>query len=660
MTLEENMKRDMQMFEAIANLAQRFGVTRWLFPFINEAETLMRDLKRKDRRVWAARICRMWIIDFAHRANFSSFAHQSELSAENPEESDAERRKRMLGVYDQWKDAIDKLANRYLAEYRKGTGHDWQWLSPRDPMTLIRQMILNHSLAINYQKIQDYVFDFQTYEMVENDLQKLEEEYKDRIKGKLKLQEHDQIILDLGGGWCWVMLDRGYCRAEADAMGHCGNAGARHGDRILSLRKFEEELNGERYYSVFLTFILNEDGKLGEMKGRANEKPAERYHPAIIELLKLPIIKGIRGGGYLPENNFSLDHLSEEQRTALLEEKPELGGFMHRLKVQGDSQQLRDDVLAYLREFGGLRPQWQETGLVYSRWNRLYSFIDDLTKDDFTKSLANSFAGYGDDPFEDFSFAVSKDSVENFYDDLPLKYQIVIANHVLKLVEENEGEDEAEYFAPSETSEVIEKLKEHDEENYDHLARAVETGERVGAENEAYDALMSSLRAARRSIDNAKLVFPTYEDDEGNERIMWDDPIEIVLTLEQACALCDREIGYDDDLADIPMTFWPDEWDNKEGVVCSEQPYYGFHGWDKDAAVDDLNDRIEIDGWDDVERKGVKPEFEELPPAEVRSWIEKMYAKIPDGFLRKADLTSDEADEVLVSVAENIWRAYHD
>ena len=125
------------------------------------------------------------------------------------------------------------------------------------------------------------------------------------------------ISLLKGGwsGWKWVDLKKGYCDKESQSMGHCGNRGAKTGDTILSLR---DENN-----IPHLTFILN-DGKLGEMKGRNNNKPSEKYHPAILELLKLPIIHQVVGGGYKPENNFSLDDLNDEIKEKLLNFKPNL------------------------------------------------------------------------------------------------------------------------------------------------------------------------------------------------------------------------------------------------------------------------------------------------------------------------------------------------
>jgi hypothetical protein len=126
-------------------------------------------------------------------------------------------------------------------------------------------------------------------------------------------------VLDFGDGWAWWNLDRPSCRKEGDAMGHCGNtANPQPGDTILSLRK---DL-GEGQFRPSLTFILHEDGMLGEMKGRANDKPKAAYHKMIAALLEQPFIKGARGGGYASQNNFSIFDLDEAEREKLLKEKP--------------------------------------------------------------------------------------------------------------------------------------------------------------------------------------------------------------------------------------------------------------------------------------------------------------------------------------------------
>jgi hypothetical protein len=69
---------------------------------------------------------------------------------------------------------------------------------------------------------------------------------------------------------------------------------------------------------VILTFILEKNGYLGEMKAKANLKPAEKYHANIMQLLLNPIVKGIKGAGYAPYMNFSIFDLSENDIKVLM------------------------------------------------------------------------------------------------------------------------------------------------------------------------------------------------------------------------------------------------------------------------------------------------------------------------------------------------------
>jgi hypothetical protein len=78
-----------------------------------------------------------------------------------------------------------------------------------------------------------------------------------------------------------------------------------------------------------LTFILKSGEFLGEMKGRGNQKPQEKYHSYIMELLLYKkngkyLVSGIEGGGYAPERNFDLEDLSDQLLKQLADERSTL------------------------------------------------------------------------------------------------------------------------------------------------------------------------------------------------------------------------------------------------------------------------------------------------------------------------------------------------
>jgi antitoxin component YwqK of YwqJK toxin-antitoxin module len=155
-------------------------------------------------------------------------------------------------------------------------------------------------------------------------LQSIETEWKKSSDQEIQVDQYEtdawEVLIDHNGKQGWVLLNMEYCKLEGGAMGHCGNgANPKADDRILSFRTITSEK-----HKPHLTFVLGKDGKLGEMKGRENDKPAAKYHGAIVALLKHDIVKGFGDGGGEPEKNFSMDDLPDDMSAELLKEKPAL------------------------------------------------------------------------------------------------------------------------------------------------------------------------------------------------------------------------------------------------------------------------------------------------------------------------------------------------
>lgn len=212
------------------------------------------------------------------------------------------------------------------------------------------KVAIEHFLSLPVDKIQNYVWSDQTSDEILKTFEEYEEEWKEKSGEKaVEIQEGDQLIIPFENetkGW-WL-LNRGACESEGESMGHCGNVPSfSHGDRILSFRIKNE--NDE--WTPVLTFILHEDGYLGEMKGRGNEKPAKRYHPYIVELLKnTKLIKGIKGGGYMPESNFNINDLEEKEREELTSINPELLPFVDMFRKFGEKSKLVIDKAIFIMD----------------------------------------------------------------------------------------------------------------------------------------------------------------------------------------------------------------------------------------------------------------------------------------------------------------------
>lgn len=185
---------------------------------------------------------------------------------------------------------------------------------------------LEHFMSLDAPGINDYTFDNQPVTQVLNDFKNIEEQWVNDKEGKgVKILPGDELIVEHDSEQGWWLLARGACSAEGDSMGHCGNKPTeKDGDRILSFRsKVKDDL-----WKPHLTFILDSNGYLGEMKGRGNDKPAKKYWPAIIKLLNHPTVKGIKGGGYLPAHNFDITELPINQIIKLYNEKPKLFSYL--------------------------------------------------------------------------------------------------------------------------------------------------------------------------------------------------------------------------------------------------------------------------------------------------------------------------------------------
>jgi hypothetical protein len=262
-------------------------------------EDAMRLLRKDDRIVWFLRLLRIHFLEDAFwRADEGSFG------------------------YDELRQAYEKALREFYAFRHKREGDLqarpdlWFRSGPRNSL-----FALDHYLNLGIADIDNFVFDYQTPHEVFDKFWHLEHEWKKKAKRVVTEEGNETDLIAFPDGWKWVNLRRPACENEGKAMGHCGNVGTTaSGVIVLSLR---EPLKDGKW-KPHATFILKRGGILGEMKGYGNQKPDKELHLYIVALLKLPIIKGLVGGGYLPENNFSLDDLDPEVRDSLKEEKPRL------------------------------------------------------------------------------------------------------------------------------------------------------------------------------------------------------------------------------------------------------------------------------------------------------------------------------------------------
>jgi hypothetical protein len=263
-----------------------------------------RAFRKNDRIVWFLRYARISLAEKIERTTYSTYG----LYIDNPD------------VAKKCKAAAEAVYDRLQDDLEAKTGSR---LFPKiNPLS--RDLV--HFISLPIPAIQNIVWDRQNSEQLLAEFQRLEDEWKARQSELIPYDPQDgQVVMEFEDGMAWVLLPRGYCEDEATAMGHCGNAGSRPGERILSLRRKIKDHFGRDRWRPSLTFILDRNGVLGEMKGRANSKPDPKYHSHIFALLMdRELIKGIKGGGYKPEANFAISDLTPEEQERLFTERPEL------------------------------------------------------------------------------------------------------------------------------------------------------------------------------------------------------------------------------------------------------------------------------------------------------------------------------------------------
>jgi len=261
---------------------------------------------------------------------------------------------------------------------------------------------LQHFVGLPDPAIQKVIFARQSPKDITDTFRKMVEAWKskagdDTNAGEMyqnnrliEAKPSDDIILRFPDGYAWVDLRKHRCDVEGKAMGHCGNAAATSSsDTILSLRK-EIRFRSKKWWYPVCTFILDNDGMLGEMKGRNNDKPQPRYHPYIVALLRTSSVSGIKGGGYMPSHNFSINDLDEGTKDELIDEKPELGNAYDLFQKEGMTKRVLSALHRDLNAKGiDSRISYDAEGKRFEleSWTDFASFLRTIDDDDVEKIL---------------------------------------------------------------------------------------------------------------------------------------------------------------------------------------------------------------------------------------------------------------------------------
>ena len=500
---------------------------------------------------------------------------------------------------------------------------------------------MEHYMSVEDQGIQSVIFGWRTPLNLMDTLKEADDVYKAKAKEDERMlapQEGDEVFIKFGNGWAWWALSRGYCSAEAKAMGHCGNQGQVTGDQIISLREPRKK-GGQSYWEPHLTFIFDkESGMLGEMKGRGNEKPAPRYHPYIISLLKDARIKGIKGGGYAPDRNFAMSDLPEDEQTALEAEKPELMTLRRMLKKEGiektydvlrKGNKFSDAVVNKTMALLGIKKESFDPGQGGFRvhtWDDLPEFVEErgdrtakwIMEVDQGNEYLNTEHGYSKSDMRDLISSLPKNVIHN----IGMTLEVNHPDELLEFIEQEGGEDEFTW-EPDQRGDVEQFLEYLDEQGVETevdeaLERAHSDAVQSGAEGAMHKAL---LRAVEEASDSSESITMAHE---GTG--WWDGKIYAILRLPdavEAAATCEEGDGCSPD---------PDENPYIEEIINDIEVKVGEH-----------NDFSDFDDKYAVER--MSEEFS-TPPAgyNAKKPVEGQNELFPEVFEEPAATPVEEED----------------
>jgi hypothetical protein len=370
-------------------------------------------------------------------------------------------------------------------------------------------------------------------------------------------------IAGMPAGHYWVSLDRPSCDKEAEAMGHCGNAGYKEGDIVWSMR----DPKGVPH----LTFIVNKK-MLGESKGFANNKPEAKYHPHIIAFLLgedngESIVEYVKGGGYKPEANFHLEDLDKATQDMLKAKKPQLFDYFTHLKNEagGDEKKWKEAIdTAFNFEFSRVDVPNQQ--VVVKEFGDITQMIEWLKEN--THSKLGEIPDFDDMSSHDFN--VDTDDAVRSYEYSADKKTQVLMDQVIKIIEDQHNEEN-----PKDEDDDEDRDLDWAVEVNDDLATclrwAADDAYRVGSEGEAYKHVTDFFKKEHDEDGNGFVTDATYGGG-------W----HIVIGLKELEALFRTK----DD---------PEEWDSSYDDLPSHitynysQPYNGYNEFDDSA----FNERLQ-------------------------------------------------------------------
>lgn len=239
--------------------------------------------------------------------------------------ADSILRKFMTANSENKKQTLDRINNHpdYIFRfYRREIREILDWLQhPVTPKQELKQLSFDQAL----EKAREW---HQELQVLGGDIDFTEPETNTIIKKYPKNSD--------GIEYYWVFIPSNYCDLESSRMGHCGRTG--YGNNLISLRSVKEYGKGHTINDSHITIAYGvSDGIFYQIKGKKNNKPAEKYFSYIFDLIKTFIIdnnvfipskydivfafKGF-GSEYGDSEDYGFEDMSNEELRELYDLKP--------------------------------------------------------------------------------------------------------------------------------------------------------------------------------------------------------------------------------------------------------------------------------------------------------------------------------------------------
>lgn len=257
-------------------------------------------------------------------------------------------------------------------------------------------------------------------------------------------------LTEEGVEYYWVGIPSGYCDIESKRMGHCGRTG--HGG-LISLRSIKPYGKGHTINDSHVTIAYDEDDNLFyQVKGKKNQKPAEKYHPYIYDLIKTlasdpdRLFKGF-GSEYASSEDYGFDDMSVEQIEELNEiNKYIFYGFAGQLVLYKAGLIEEKPITEFIIE----KSATYVDDLLNVDRGRRHSFVADILEGDLSAFFFDGSWGYYRENIKDCLENLNADNEQRVVDEVMRltkhKLQEVLSNGVYNyLIGNVEGFHEDEF-----------------------------------------------------------------------------------------------------------------------------------------------------------------------------------------------------------------------